>query len=104
MGSPIRQSGRDSDRGAVVDARSSWPAGSTSAVFEAATMIEKRSYEQALAQFEEILRRYRRGVSAPGAPDGLSRGDAIALLMKLHFTPGEAMHLLGPPSGKTPAK
>lgn len=57
-------------------------------------MIEKLSFEDALAEFDETLRRYRRGISSPGAPDGLTRDEAIARLRKLHFTAGEAMQFL----------
>lgn len=57
-------------------------------------MIERHSLEDALAAFDEIMRRYRHGIMSPGAPDALTRDEAIALLMKLRFTAGEAMRLL----------
>jgi hypothetical protein len=63
-------------------------------------MIERVSFEDALAEFNEIIRRYRHGISSPGAPDALRRDEAIARLMKLHFTAGEAMQLLGPATRK----
>lgn len=63
-------------------------------------MIERLSFEDALAEFDDIMRRYRHGISAPGAPGALTRDEAIARLMKLHFTAGEAMQLLGPHTRK----
>jgi hypothetical protein len=57
-------------------------------------MIERLSFEDALAAFDDIMRRYRRGILSPGDPDALTRDEAIARLMKLHFTAGEAMRLL----------
>ena len=63
-------------------------------------MIEKLSFEDAVAQFDEIIRRYHHGVSSPGAPDALSHDEAVARLMKLRFTAGEAMQLLRPHTRK----
>jgi hypothetical protein len=60
-------------------------------------MIEKLSLEEALAALDEIVRRYRRGASKPNVPGGLTREQAIAALMKLRFTAGEAMRLLRSP-------
>lgn len=57
-------------------------------------MIEKRSLEDTLAAFDDIVRRYRRGINSPGAADSLSREEAIAQLMRLRFTTGEALRLL----------
>jgi hypothetical protein len=64
--------------------------------FYEAVMIERRSFEEALAEFDDIMRRYRRGATTPSAPDGLTRDEAIARLMKLRFTAGEALRLLRP--------
>lgn len=63
-------------------------------------MIEKLSFEEAVAEFDEIMRRYRHGISSPGAPGALTRDEAIARLMKLRFTAGEAMQFLRPHSHK----
>jgi hypothetical protein len=63
-------------------------------------MIERLSFEDALAEFDEIMRRYRRGISSPGVADSLTRDEAIARLMKLRFTAGEAMQLLRPHTRK----
>jgi hypothetical protein len=63
-------------------------------------MIEKISLEDALAEFDEIMRRYRHGISSPGAPGALTRDEAIARLMKLRFTAGDAMQLLRPHTKK----
>jgi hypothetical protein len=59
-----------------------------------AAMIERRSLEDALAEFDEIMRRYRRGIATPSAPNILTRDEAIAQLMRLRFTAGEALRLL----------
>jgi hypothetical protein len=63
-------------------------------------MIERRSFEEAAAELRDIIHRYRHGVAQPGARDGLTREEAIARLMKLHFTAGEAMRLLRQSAGK----
>ena len=63
-------------------------------------MIEKISFEDAVAEFDDILRRYRHGIASPGAPDALTRDEAVARLMKLRFTAGEAMQLLRPHTRK----
>lgn len=63
-------------------------------------MIERLSFEHALVEFDEIVRCYRRGISSPGAPDALSHDEAVARLMKLRFTTGEAMQLLRPHNRK----
>lgn len=63
-------------------------------------MIERHSLEETLAELERILDGYRRGVSAPGAPDTLTLEAAVARLMKLRFTTGEALRLLRPTSTK----
>ena len=57
-------------------------------------MIERRSIEEALAELEEIMRRYKRGVFSPSAPDALARDEAVNRLVKLHFTVGEALRML----------
>jgi hypothetical protein len=57
-------------------------------------VLEKRSLEEALAEMDDIVRRYRGGIARPGAPDTLTRAGAIARLMRLRFTAGEAMRLL----------
>jgi hypothetical protein len=57
-------------------------------------MIERLSLEDALAEFDDVIRRYRRGILSPGAPGALTRDQAIARLKRLRFTAGEAMRLL----------
>ena len=62
-------------------------------------MIEKRSAEEALAEFEDILHRHRRGFAARG-DQKLTQEAALAGLRKLGFTVGEALRLLRPKGRK----
>lgn len=58
-------------------------------------MIERRSIEDALAELEEIMRGYKRGVFSPSAPDALARDEAVNRLVKLHFTVSELCECFG---------
>jgi hypothetical protein len=59
-------------------------------------MIERRSVEQALAEIEEIRRRYWRGINEAGVGQKLRLDEALSLVRKLGFTKGEALRLLRP--------
>ena len=73
---------------------------SMSCVKEGKLMIEKRSVEEALAELEGILHRYRLGSAALGSEQKLAREEALAGLRKLGFTVGEALRLLRPRAGQ----
>jgi hypothetical protein len=62
-------------------------------------MIERRSAEEWLAEFEEILRRYRAGGAGTGEGDALTQQEAVAKLRRLGFTVGEGLRLLRRKSG-----
>jgi hypothetical protein len=61
-----------------------------------AAVITHRSIEEWRAEFDEVVRRYRLGLSDPRAHEKLSREQALALMRKLGFTTGEALRLLRP--------
>ena len=58
-------------------------------------MIERRSAEEWLAEFEDTVRRYHLGKAAP-ASERLTQDEALARLRKLGFTVGEGLRLLRP--------
>jgi hypothetical protein len=62
-------------------------------------MIERRSAEEWLAEFEEILRRYRAAGGRTGEGEVLTQQEAIARLRRLGFTVGEGLRLLRPKGG-----
>jgi hypothetical protein len=59
-------------------------------------VIRRRSAEDWLAEFEDVVRRYRLGLREPHAQSTLSHEEAVALIQKLGFTTGEALRLLRP--------
>ena len=62
-------------------------------------MIERRSAEEWLADFDEVVRRYRLGPRRPGAGEALLQQEALARLRRLGFTVGEGLRLLRPRTG-----
>jgi hypothetical protein len=59
-------------------------------------MIERRSAEEWLAEFEEILRRYRSSGAGRAEGETLTQREAASGLQRLGFTFGEALRLLRP--------
>jgi hypothetical protein len=58
-------------------------------------MVRIRSAEQWMAEFDEVLRRYRPALGDAPSPHGaLNRTEAIAALRRLGFSSGEALRLL----------
>jgi hypothetical protein len=57
-------------------------------------MIERRSAEEWLAEFEEIRRRYQHSGTGRGEGESLTLPEAAARLQRLGFTYGEALRLL----------
>lgn len=62
-------------------------------------MIERRSAEEWLAEFDEVVRRYRAGLTRTGAGEALPQQEALARLRRLGFTVGEGLRLLRPRTG-----
>ncbi len=63
-------------------------------------MITHRPIEEWRAELDEVVRRYHLGLSNPHHPESLSQQQAIALIRRLGFTPGEALRLLRPRRGR----
>jgi hypothetical protein len=59
-------------------------------------MIERRSAEEWLAEFEEIRRRYHSKGAGGREGETLTLPEAAARLQRLGFTYGEALRLLRP--------
>lgn len=59
-------------------------------------MIVPRPSEEWMAEFDEVVRRYRLGLSHARAPEALPLEEALALMRKLGFTTGEGLSLLRP--------